>query len=214
MEIRGRRVVAARRADHIDALEAQLGFQPAQRVDLARNADDADALEACGAGRFQQRQQRRIAHPHAAHLGHGFGLRHQHRARLPLVLRVGRHGEDGVHRAGFQQTLTQPAGDASPLRALTGLFQPGFGHALERAEEQLVGARFIAGTAVHGGFHRGIIRLDELAGGAAIRGGGRARHTAIGAQPARGSGRKFRRDQAGFSHLCPHDHRHPCLCGC
>ena len=214
MEIRGRRVVAARRADHIDALEAELGLQPAQRVDLAGDADDADALEASGAGRFQQRQQRRIAHPHAAHLGHGFGLRHQHRARLPLVLRVGRHGEDCLDRARLQQPLAQSAGDAGPLRALARMFQPGFRHALERAEKQFIRPRFISGAAMHGGFHRGIVRLDELAGGAAIRGGGRARHAAIGAQPARGSGRKFRRNQAGISHLDPHDKRHPCLCGC
>jgi hypothetical protein len=68
VEILGRRVVGTGGADHVDPLEIQFRLQRAQGVGLAGDADQRDAPVASGAGGFQQRQRRRVAHAHAARL--------------------------------------------------------------------------------------------------------------------------------------------------
>ena len=51
-------------------------------------------------------------------------------------------------------------------------------------EEDFIGAFWVAGAAMHARFERGIIRLDELAGVAALLGIARPRNAAIGTEIA------------------------------
>ena len=198
MEIRRRRIVRTRRADDENPLEPQRCLERPQRMDLTRDADDGDPLVPGGPRRFEQRQQRRIAHPHAAHLRHAFGFRHDHRHRFPLVIGVGRHRQHGIDGTGAQQFFGDPRRDAGPLRARDRCLQRGAVHRLIGPEERLVGALRVAGAAVHPGFEGGVIGLDELAGGAAILRAGSARDAAIGAQPARRGGGERRRPDGGL----------------
>ena len=198
MEPLGGRVVRAGRADDIEPLEPQLLLQRAQRVDLAGNADHREPPEAARARRLQQRQQRRVAHPHAAALRHAGGLGHQHRHRAPVVGGVGRHGQHRVDRAGLQQALGDPRGDAGPLRARARPREGGAQHAAERAEVLLVGAGGIARRPCTRASSAGIIRLDELAGLAAAFRLGAAGDAAIGAKPPPdGRGQRRRPDGRG-----------------
>ena len=123
MEIFGRGIVRTGCADDVQPFEAQLGLQRAQRMDLAGDADDGDAFVPGSAGGFEQGEQRRIAHAHAAHLRHAFGAGDDDRHGLPLIRRVGRHGQHGIDSAGFKQFLADAAGDPGPLRAGDGGLQ-------------------------------------------------------------------------------------------
>jgi hypothetical protein len=126
-----------------------------------------------------------VTHAHAAALRHAGGVGHQHRHRPPAIVRVRRHGQNGINRAGLQQALADAGGDAGPLRAGQAVHHGGPQHAAERAEEQLVGTLRVAGAAVHPGLGSGIVGVDELARLAAALRVFAAGDAAIGAQPAR-----------------------------
>jgi hypothetical protein len=87
---------------------------------------------------FEERQERRVAHAHAAGAGH-LGRVMMTGTGLPAILRVGRHGEDGIDGAGLEQALGEPRGDAGPLRALARRPESGAVHRAVGAEEALLG---------------------------------------------------------------------------
>jgi len=192
VEVCGRRVVRARRADHVEPLEAHLLLDRAQRVDLAGDTDDGEAPEAARARRFQQCEQRRVAHPDAAAPRHARRLGDDDGHRLPAVVGIGRHREHGVHGFRRQQLFGDARGDARPLRAAERGFQRGAHHAPEGTEMRFVGAGRVAGPAVDLRFQARIVGLDELAGRAAALGFCRARNAAIGAKIARHACRQRR----------------------
>ena len=115
-----------------------------------------------------------------------WGAGDQDRHGPPAIGRVGRHGEHGGDGGGFQQAFGDAGGDAGPLRAGCGSGEAGAEHGLEGAEMQLVRAGRVAGAAVDPGFGRGIVGLDELAGGGAGLCVGHAGDAAIGAQASGG----------------------------
>jgi hypothetical protein len=117
VEVLGRGVVRAGRADHVEALETQLGLELAQRINLARDADHGQALEALRARRLEQREQRRVAHLHPAHLRHVGRARHQRRPRTPPIGRITAHRQHRIDRTRLEQTLADACGDAGPLCA-------------------------------------------------------------------------------------------------
>jgi len=117
VEILGRGVVGARCSDHVDPLETQLGLERTQRVHLAGNADQGDPLVPGRSRRFEQRQQRGIAHAHPAHPGHVFCPGDQDRIGPPAIFGMRPDRQHGIHRTGFQQPLAEPRNDSGPLRA-------------------------------------------------------------------------------------------------
>ena len=108
------------------------------------------AIRRCPAarGRFEKRQERRVAHAHAPGARHLSGLGDDDGNGFPAVLRVGRHRQDGVHGAGFKEPLGEAGGDPGPLRAFAWRLQRGAVHRAIGAEEALLGAVRIAGAAV------------------------------------------------------------------
>jgi hypothetical protein len=193
VEILGRGVVRAWRADDMKLLEPQLRLDPAQRIDLARDADQRDPLVPGCRRRLQQRQQRRIAHAHPARPGHRRGVGHDDRLRPPAVVGVGADAKHRIDQPVFQQARAQPGRDSGPLRASEGRLQRGAVHCPERAEENLVGQLLVARAAMHGRLHRRVIGLQELAGLAALPRHRHPRQPAIGAHLARlGRGQRGR----------------------
>jgi len=63
-----------------------------------------------------QAAQRGIAHSHAPAAGQRRRIGHQHRHRLPQIVRVRRYGQHRIDRAGLQTALGETTGDAGPLR--------------------------------------------------------------------------------------------------
>ena len=194
-------VVRARRADDVQPLKPQFLFQRAQRIDLAGDADDGEAAVAAGERRFQQGEQRRVAHAHAAALRHAGGLGDQHRAwaasgrsgRRPWrAPRPPRRFPAGGRRCG---------GDAGPLRPLGRRHEGRAQRAAIGTEERLILACRGRGCGRARGFPSPGSRADELAGLAAalvVRG---ARNAAIGAEA---SGARRRRAVASRpGRFCP-----------
>ncbi len=174
-------VVGTRRADDVEAVEVELFFDPAECVDLTGDADDGEAFVARLGCWFQKRQKRRVAHAHAADLRHLRGVGDDDRHGFPFVIRVGRHGEDGIDSAVFEEFLSDAGRKACPLCALKRLFKRGAIHFAVGAEEAFIVIGY-AGAALDLSFHRGIIRADELAGLPAFSGHFGSRQPAISAK--------------------------------
>ena len=158
-----RRVVGAGRTYHVDPLEAQLPLKRPKRIDLAGDADHGDPAVAFFPGGLQKRQKRSVAHAHAPALRHCPGGGHNHRHRPPLVVRIGRHGEDRIDGPDFEKAFGDPRGYARPLRARPRIFQTGSNHSAVRAEKALVRTFKVARAAMNLRFERRVIRPDELA---------------------------------------------------
>ena len=148
-----------------------------QLTNIARDVGE-DARK----GRLQQRQQRRIAHLHAAAARHVGRVRHQCRHRAPAVVGVVRHRQHRVDGTRLEQALGQAGRDAAPLRTGAGCGEARAQHAAQRAEVQLAGPARVARPPVHTRFEARVVGGDELAGTAAAVRVAAARDAAIGAQ--------------------------------
>ena len=190
VEVLGRRVVRARRADDVEFLQAEFRLQRPQCVDLARDADDGDARVPRIDGGLEQLQQGRITHAHAAAGGHVLRLGDKNGLGPPAVVGVGGHAEHGADQTGLQQSFPEPCRDTCPLRAFAGPFHGGAVHRHVRPEEQLVRAHRVAAsrrpgvatTAMHGPLQPRVIRCDELAGASAALGVVGTADAAVGAE--------------------------------
>jgi len=87
---------------------------------------------------LEQREQRCVAHAHAAALRNVRGTSDEHGPRSPAILGVGCHRKHGVHRAGLEQPLAETRRDARPLRAGARLDERGPKHAAKGSEVEFV----------------------------------------------------------------------------
>ena len=101
MEVLGGGVVRAGCSHHDELLEPQLFFERSQCIDLTGNTNHRESGVALLDSRFQQLEQRGIAHAHAATIRHILGVGDEPRLGSPRILGIGPDTEYGRYLTAF-----------------------------------------------------------------------------------------------------------------